>query len=43
MQTSIPVYALGGMSAETVSASLDAGASGIAAIRGLWKGVDERS
>lgn len=41
--TSIPTYALGGMSAETLSTSLDAGARGIAAIRGLWMGVVEKS
>nr|WP_245725558.1 thiamine phosphate synthase [Pandoraea oxalativorans] len=41
--TSIPVYALGGMSVQTLPTSIDAGARGIAAIRGLWKGVVERS
>ncbi|WDD90792.1 thiamine phosphate synthase [Burkholderia sp. FERM BP-3421] len=41
--TSIPVYALGGMSAETLADARDAGAHGIAAIRALWQGVVEKS
>ncbi|MEA3119660.1 MAG: 8-oxo-dGTP diphosphatase, partial [Paraburkholderia sp.] len=35
--TSIPVYALGGMTAETLSEARDCGAYGIAAIRSLWR------
>jgi thiamine-phosphate diphosphorylase len=34
--TSIPVYALGGMTADTLAEARDAGAYGIAAIRSLW-------
>jgi thiamine-phosphate diphosphorylase len=34
--TDIPVYALGGMSADTLAQARDAGAHGIAAIRSLW-------
>lgn len=35
--TSIPVYALGGMTADTLAEARDAGAYGIAAIRSLWR------
>ncbi len=41
--TSMPVYALGGMSAETLADARDAGAQGIAAIRALWQGVVEKT
>ncbi|MDR3398563.1 MAG: thiamine phosphate synthase [Pandoraea sp.] len=41
--TSVPVYALGGMSPDTLVQARDAGAHGIAAIRALWGGVVERS
>jgi thiamine-phosphate pyrophosphorylase len=41
--TSIPVYALGGMSVDTLAEAQDAGAHGIAAIRALWGGVVEKS
>jgi thiamine-phosphate pyrophosphorylase len=34
--TSIPVYALGGMTVDTLTEARDAGAYGIAAIRSLW-------
>ena len=34
--TDIPVYALGGMSLDTLAQARDAGAHGIAAIRALW-------
>jgi thiamine-phosphate pyrophosphorylase len=34
--TSIPVYALGGMTADNLAEARDAGAYGIAAIRSLW-------
>ncbi|CAN7217100.1 thiamine phosphate synthase [Trinickia sp. LjRoot230] len=37
--TSIPVYALGGMTADTLYDARSAGAHGIAAIRSLWAGV----
>ena len=40
-QTTIPVYALGGMTAETLAEARKAGAYGIAAIRSLWEGVVE--
>ncbi len=33
----LPVYLLGGLTAEDLAAAHDAGAQGIAAIRGLWK------
>jgi len=36
LQTSIPVYALGGMSVDTLAQAREAGAHGIAAIRSLW-------
>lgn len=39
--TTIPVYALGGMSADTLAEAQKAGAHGIAAIRSLWVGVVE--
>ncbi len=35
-QTALPVFALGGMRAETLSAARNAGAYGIAAIRAFW-------
>ncbi len=35
-QVSLPVYALGGMSADLLSKSWEQGAQGIAGIRGLW-------
>lgn len=35
--TGIPVYALGGMSTDTLPQAIEAGAYGIAAIRSLWK------
>lgn len=35
-QTSLPVFALGGMRAETLSSARNAGAYGIAAIRAFW-------
>jgi thiamine-phosphate diphosphorylase len=38
-QTTIPVYALGGMTANTLAEAREAGAYGIAAIRSLWGGV----
>ncbi|WP_431823571.1 thiamine phosphate synthase [Burkholderia sp. F1] len=41
--TSIPVFALGGMSADTLAEARNAGAYGVAAIRALWGGVVERS
>jgi len=37
--TTIPVYALGGMTADTLAEARKAGAYGIAAIRSLWGGV----
>ncbi|MGG1944800.1 thiamine phosphate synthase [Trinickia sp. NRRL B-1857] len=37
--TEIPVFALGGMSAQTLDEARAAGAHGIAAIRSLWGGV----
>lgn len=37
--TSIPVYALGGMTADRLTEARAAGAHGIAAIRSLWAGV----
>ncbi|SDG39399.1 thiamine phosphate synthase [Paraburkholderia phenazinium] len=37
--TTIPVYALGGMTADTLDEARNAGACGIAAIRSLWGGV----
>jgi len=37
--TTIPVYALGGMTAETLAQAHKAGAYGIAAIRSLWDGA----
>jgi len=36
VKTSIPVYALGGMSVDTLAQAREAGAHGIAAIRSLW-------
>jgi thiamine-phosphate diphosphorylase len=36
LQTSVPVYALGGMSVDTLAKARKAGAHGIAAIRSLW-------
>jgi thiamine-phosphate pyrophosphorylase len=39
--TTIPVYALGGMTADTLVEARKAGADGIAAIRSLWGGVVE--
>jgi thiamine-phosphate pyrophosphorylase len=39
--TDIPVYALGGMTAETLTQAREAGAHGIAAIRSLWGSVGE--
>jgi thiamine-phosphate pyrophosphorylase len=39
--TTIPVYALGGMTADTLAEARNAGAHGIAAIRSLWGGVVE--
>jgi len=36
LQTSIPVYALGGMSVDTLAQAREASAHGIAAIRSLW-------
>lgn len=39
--TTIPVYALGGMSVDTLAEARKAGAYGIAAIRSLWGGVVE--
>ncbi|KWO88799.1 thiamine-phosphate pyrophosphorylase [Burkholderia ubonensis] len=41
--TSIPIYALGGMSADTLAEARDAGAHGVAAIRAFWGGVVEKS
>lgn len=41
--TSLPVYALGGMSMDTLAEARDAGAHGIAAIRALWGSTVERS
>lgn len=41
--TSIPTYALGGMSVDTLAEARDAGAHGIAAIRALWGDVVEKS
>ncbi|VVE48207.1 thiamine phosphate synthase [Pandoraea cepalis] len=41
--TSVPVYALGGMSLGTVAEAREAGAHGIAAIRAFWGGAVERS
>ncbi|PCE34184.1 thiamine phosphate synthase [Burkholderia ubonensis] len=41
--TSIPVYALGGMSVDTLAEARNAGAYGIAAIRALWGAVVEKS
>jgi thiamine-phosphate pyrophosphorylase len=41
--TSVPVYALGGMSLGTLAQAREAGAQGIAAIRALWGGPVERS
>jgi thiamine-phosphate diphosphorylase len=41
--TTVPVYALGGMSVGTLDDARDAGAHGIAAIRALWAGVVEKS
>ena len=35
-QSSLPVYALGGMQPEHIEAAIQSGAQGIAAIRGLW-------
>lgn len=35
--TTIPVYALGGMTADTLANACEAGAHGIAAIRSLWQ------
>jgi 8-oxo-dGTP diphosphatase len=35
---SMPVYALGGMTAADLPCAIKAGAQGIAAIRGLWGG-----
>jgi thiamine-phosphate diphosphorylase len=40
-QTTIPVYALGGMTADTLAEARKAGAYGIAAIRSHWDGVVE--
>lgn len=40
-QTTIPVYALGGMTADTLAEAREAGAYGIAAIRSLWGNVVE--
>lgn len=37
--TTIPVYALGGMTADTFADARGAGAYGIAAIRSLWRGT----
>ena len=39
--TTIPVYALGGMTGDTLAEAREAGAYGIAAIRSLWGGVVE--
>jgi thiamine-phosphate diphosphorylase len=39
--TTIPVYALGGMTADSLAEAREAGAHGIAAIRSLWGGVVE--
>ncbi|MGN6650092.1 thiamine phosphate synthase [Trinickia sp.] len=39
--TDIPVYALGGMTLDTLPQAYDAGAYGIAAIRALWGGAGE--
>jgi thiamine-phosphate diphosphorylase len=41
--TTVPVYALGGMTIERLAEARDAGAHGIAAIRSLWAGVVESS
>jgi len=41
LQTSVPVYALGGMSVDTLARAREAGADGIAAIRSLWGGAVE--
>ncbi|VVE89239.1 thiamine phosphate synthase [Pandoraea bronchicola] len=41
--TSVPAYALGGMSLGTITEARDAGAQGIAAIRALWGGAVDRS
>lgn len=40
MLTDIPVYALGGMTHETLPTAHEAGAVGIAAIRALWRAGD---
>ena len=37
--TTLPVYALGGLSAADLPAAIDAGAHGIAAIRGAWSAL----
>ena len=39
--TTLPVYALGGLSAADLPAAIDAGAHGIAAIRGAWPGLPD--
>ncbi|TKC85991.1 thiamine phosphate synthase [Trinickia terrae] len=41
--TTIPVYALGGMTTDRLAEAREAGAHGIAAIRSLWAGVVESS
>ena len=41
--TSLPVYALGGMSPDTLDEAIKSGANGIAAIRSLWAGIVEKS
>ncbi|WP_374626040.1 thiamine phosphate synthase [Pandoraea sp.] len=41
--TSLPAYALGGMSPDTLDEAIKSGANGIAAIRSLWAGIVERS
>jgi thiamine-phosphate pyrophosphorylase len=43
MPTSIPVFALGGMSVDALAEAQDAGAHGIAATRAFWGEVVEKS